>query len=92
MRERGLIAADASLSEDNSITLDEVEKSMPGGFGTEIAESHVYAGEYGFDGGDPDVKSPGECGVDMSQLSSVDSFVRGEDWSQWLNAQPAVKL
>ena len=93
MRNRGLIAPDAICEVDLSMTYDEAEQTMPGPFGKEIRESMEYASTFGFTGGDPVVKSPKECGVDLGELSSLGDYMQNEDWSQILTeGQQTSKL
>lgn len=87
MREPGLIDADAVCEVDETMTYDEVEAAVPAPFGREVRESNQYASEVGFDGGDPFVKRPAECGVDMGALNSLESFMRAEDWTDCLSNQ-----
>lgn len=37
------------------VTVDNVDKIVPGGLGGKIAEGGAYQGEFGYDGGDPSV-------------------------------------
>jgi hypothetical protein len=47
----------------------------------EFDEAMAYAIKYGFAGGDPNVKRPEELGVDVSQLTDLEEWVRREDYS-----------
>ncbi len=40
------------------LTIEDVDKMAPGGFGREVAEGWVAQGELGYDGGDPTVLHP----------------------------------
>ena len=57
---------------------------MPDYLQQEFNESLAYAIKYGFAGGDPRVKSPEELGVDVSQLTDLEEWVRKEDYSSLL--------
>ncbi|KAI9761189.1 MAG: hypothetical protein M1835_008219, partial [Candelina submexicana] len=39
-------------------TVDDYDKIMPGGMGRELGEMFAYMGEFGYDGGDPEVINP----------------------------------
>ena len=81
LHERGLLPADKSCVADENMTLNDIERTMGGPFAREAFESMQYVAEFGWDGGDPDVKSPEEVGVDIKKLTSLEQFVREEDWS-----------
>jgi hypothetical protein len=57
---------------------------MPDWLQREFDEAMAYAIKYGFAGGDPNVKSPEELGVDVSQLTDLEEWVRKEDYSSIL--------
>jgi hypothetical protein len=57
---------------------------MPDYLQWEFNEALAYAIKYGFAGGDPAVKSPKDLGVDMSQLTDLEEWVRKEDYSSIL--------
>ena len=57
---------------------------MPDYLQREFDEALEYAIKYGFAGGDPDVKSPEELGVDVRQLTDLEEWVRKEDFSSIL--------
>ena len=57
---------------------------MPDFLQREFDESLAYAIKYGFAGGDPNVKSPEELGVDVRQLTDLEEWVRKEDFSSIL--------
>lgn len=40
------------------VGVDHFDKEAPGGLGREAAEGWAYQGEFGYDGGDPDVVHP----------------------------------
>lgn len=83
MRERGLIAADATCTVDTDLSMEELARTVPGGYGIELAESLKYTETYGWCGPDPTVKTPKELGVKMDELSSITSWIINSDWS-WL--------
>ena len=87
LRERALIGSDVTCKFDGSMTVDEVDKMIPGGLGRELGETCIYSSEFGFDGGDPDVKAPGEFGVKLESLSSLEEYIRTTDWSSILPAR-----
>jgi hypothetical protein len=57
---------------------------MPDWLQREFDEAMAYAIKYGFAGGDPNVKRPEELGVDVSQLTDLEEWVRREDYSSIL--------
>lgn len=57
---------------------------MPDYLQREFDEALEYAIKYGFAGGDPNVKSPEEVGVDVSRLTDLEEWVRKEDFSSIL--------
>ena len=63
---------------------DAVASGLPEWLATELLVAGGYTSKYGASGGDPEVKSPEECGVDLSKLSSVEDWMRAEDWSSVL--------
>ena len=87
MREKGLIDSDAVCEADHDMTYEEAEQTMPAPFGKEIRDSMEYASTYGFTGGDPAVKTPEECGVDLAEMSTLEDYIRNEDWSDILREQ-----
>ncbi|UQC75736.1 uncharacterized protein CLUP02_17244 [Colletotrichum lupini] len=46
-----------------SITMDDMDKLAPGGFGLEIGEMHAYSMEFGYWGNDPSVIYPEQVGA-----------------------------
>lgn len=63
---------------------DMIASGMPGWLAEELEISGYYCSKYGCSGGDPEVKAPMDCGVDMSKLPSVEDWIRNEDWSSVL--------
>ena len=57
-----------------------IEAGMPEWMALEVSESGTYTTKFGWAGGDPEVKSPGELGVDVGKLTSVEEWIRREDW------------
>ncbi|PQE31142.1 hypothetical protein CJF32_00008506 [Rutstroemia sp. NJR-2017a WRK4] len=60
---------------------EEMAKWAPQGFGTEIAEMFEFMGKYGYDGGDPECKRWWELVDAVPGISSVEGFIKNEDWS-----------
>jgi hypothetical protein len=60
------------------------EAGLPDFLIQEMTEMMVYACKYGYDGGDSEVQSPAELGVDASKLGAVLQWLRKEDLSQVL--------
>lgn len=58
-----------------------VAEGMPAWLMEELLAHGQYAASFGFNGDNPAVKSPEECGVDVSKLSSVEDWMRSEDWT-----------
>jgi hypothetical protein len=50
----------------------------------ELLKAGAFNSKYGCDGGDPTMKTPKQCGVDMSKLSTIEDWMRNEDWSSVL--------
>ena len=42
----------------DDVSIETVDKAMPGGFGKEMAEMYAYASEFGYDGSDPSIVLP----------------------------------
>jgi hypothetical protein len=57
---------------------------MPEWLQWEFREAFDYVVKFGFAGGSPGVKSPEELGVDMSQTTDVEEWIRKEDYSSIL--------
>jgi hypothetical protein len=57
---------------------------MPEWLQWEFRESFAYVVKCGFAGGNPEVKSPEDLGVDMSLATDVEEWVRKEDYSSIL--------
>ena len=57
---------------------------MPDFLQREFDEALRYVIKYGFAGGDPNVKTPEELGVDVRQLTDLQEWVRKEDFSSVL--------
>lgn len=45
------------------ISVEEVNRNIPGGFGIELAEMMAYSAEFGYDGRDPSVIYPEDVSV-----------------------------
>lgn len=63
---------------------DAVASGLPDWLVEELLVAGNYTSDYGCSGGDPKVKTPRECGVDVSKLPSVEDWLRAEDWSEVL--------
>ncbi|KAL9059745.1 MAG: hypothetical protein Q9162_001046 [Coniocarpon cinnabarinum] len=50
----------------------------------EVWDTFRYAGEIGYDGGDPDVRRPWDLGVKKEELMGVEEYLRSKDWSSVL--------
>lgn len=50
----------------------------------EFNDAFKYVVKYGFAGGDPELRSPEELGVDVSELTDVEEWLRKEDFSSIL--------
>ena len=62
--------------------LDYYQKlGIPEWMALEISESGAYVSTYGWDGGEPGVKRPEEAGVDVTQLTSLETWLKSENWS-----------
>jgi hypothetical protein len=61
---------------------------MPPGLGQELGEMLAFMDEFGYDGGDPSVVQASELGV---PLTSWADYVKKQDWSSVLNAEPQPK-
>lgn len=57
---------------------------MPDFLQQEFNEALAYTIKYGFAGGDPEVKSPEELGVDVSQLTDPEEWLQKQDFSSIL--------
>ncbi|KAH8169126.1 nmrA-like family protein [Sarocladium implicatum] len=66
------------------VTVEEHAALAPWGFGEEIGEMFAYAMDFGYDGGDPSVKSAEELGLNV-QATRMEDYIRDEDWSQILS-------
>ncbi|KAK1497922.1 hypothetical protein CTAM01_07559 [Colletotrichum tamarilloi] len=71
-----------------SITMDDMDKLAPGGFGLEIGEMHAYSMEFGYWGNDPSVIYPEQLGL-KGELTTIANYIQGEDWSELLG-RPAM--
>ncbi|KAF2466083.1 NAD(P)-binding protein [Lindgomyces ingoldianus] len=57
---------------------------LPENLEREIREGHLFHGEFGWDGGDPDVKHPKDFGVEGTP---IEEYIRREDWSPMLEGK-----
>ena len=51
------------------LTVDDMDKMMPGGMGEELGEMFAYAAEFGYDGGDPSVITPKDVSLALHERS-----------------------
>nr|POE56615.1 nmra-like family domain-containing protein 1 [Quercus suber] len=56
------------------------DDSVPEWLAQEVNASQQYVTNYGWAGGDPEVKGPEALGVDMSQLTDLEQWIREEDY------------
>lgn len=66
------------------VSIDDVARMWPDGFGLEVAQTVCYVGEFGWDGSECAIL-PEVAGVDNSILSDVNSYIKTTDWSSVLN-------
>ncbi len=59
---------------------DAVKVGMQEWMAEEVSQSGLYTTKYGWHGGDPEMKHPEELGVEVGKLTSVEGWIRGEDW------------
>ncbi|KAL5585560.1 hypothetical protein FOVSG1_014949 [Fusarium oxysporum f. sp. vasinfectum] len=57
-----------------------LENAIPGGIGEELADMLEYIGEFGYDGGDPDIVYPENLDVDVP-VYTAEEYIKNEDWS-----------
>ncbi|KAM0431588.1 hypothetical protein ACHAQK_010213 [Fusarium lateritium] len=57
-----------------------LENAIPGGIGEELADMLEYIGEFGYDGGDPDIVYPENLDVDVP-VNTAEEYIKNEDWS-----------
>ncbi|KAI9702657.1 MAG: hypothetical protein M1820_006163 [Bogoriella megaspora] len=63
-------------------SVDEWDTALPDGkFGKELADMFKYTGEFGYDGNDSGTIRKDQLGVPLRDLSSVEDYIRNEDWS-----------
>ena len=60
------------------------EEGMPEWMALEVSESGSYVTKYGWGGGDPEVRHPVDCGVNVNKLTKVEDWIKREDWSSVL--------
>ncbi|KAK8087574.1 hypothetical protein PG997_002535 [Apiospora hydei] len=77
-RTQGVKATVRDVSEEEYI------KYLPEGFEATIVDDLRFFAEFGYAGGNPRVKTPAELGI---KTSSLEEFVRGEDWSAVLRGE-----
>lgn len=57
-----------------------VQAGVPLWQAEEMADFGKYVSVWGWSGGDAEVKSPEECGVDMDKLTDVRQWIQEQDW------------
>lgn len=57
-----------------------VEMGLSEWLAKEVFASGTYVTKWGWAGGDANVKTPEECGVDMSKLTDVGEWVKAQNW------------
>ncbi|KFY06679.1 hypothetical protein V492_07844 [Pseudogymnoascus sp. VKM F-4246] len=66
-------------------SIEEHDRAVPGGSGEMVGKMYEYATEFGYWGdGDPNVVFPEDLGVEIKH-TSIEEFIRSEDWSRVLN-------
>ncbi|MCJ1393922.1 hypothetical protein MMC18_006798 [Xylographa bjoerkii] len=68
------------------IPIETYMDKAPVNLAKEIQEAYAYQAEFGWDGGDPSIVHPKDLLVDVP-TTSVEEYIRGEDWSSVLEAQ-----
>lgn len=66
------------------VSEEEYVKFLPEGYEASIVDDFKFFAEYGYAGGNPDVKAPAELGI---KTTSLEDFFRGEDWSAVLKGE-----
>jgi hypothetical protein len=67
-----------------AVSLDDVDRMYPGGFGIEVGQTACYVREYGWDGGEGAIL-PQDAGVKLEELTSIESYITNTDWSSVLS-------
>ncbi len=63
-----------------SLSVEDVDKLVPGGLGREVGETAAYTQEFGWDGGEGTLL-PEQAGVGVKRLTDVETYIRTTDWS-----------
>ncbi|KAH7394970.1 hypothetical protein DE146DRAFT_66653 [Phaeosphaeria sp. MPI-PUGE-AT-0046c] len=71
-------------TEVKDISEEEYVKYLPEGFEVTVVDDFRFFAEYGYAGGNPEVKTPVELGI---ETTSLENFFRGEDWSAVLRGE-----
>ncbi|KAI0153397.1 hypothetical protein BJ166DRAFT_594573 [Pestalotiopsis sp. NC0098] len=64
---------------------EELFRGAPKPLADELWDAHAYFEKFGHTGGDPDVVTPEQLGITKS-LTTMEEYIRGEDWSSALKA------
>jgi hypothetical protein len=70
-------------AELDPLSLEDVVRLLPEGFGIETAETACYVRDFGWDGNEGALL-PEDIGVDKASLTDVASYIRSTDWSSVL--------
>lgn len=63
---------------------EEYVKYLPEGFEATVIDDFRFFAEYGYAGGNPDIKTPAELGI---KTTSLEDYFRDEDWSAVLKGE-----
>ncbi|KAI9690055.1 MAG: hypothetical protein M1820_010054 [Bogoriella megaspora] len=58
-------------------------EGLPDPLREELVETFAYVEEFGYTGGDPDVLTPNQLGIEIP-LTSMEEYIKSEDWSSVL--------
>nr|POE78545.1 hypothetical protein CFP56_60777 [Quercus suber] len=67
----------------------EPDDSVPVWLAQEINASQEYVTNYGWAGGDVEVKGPEELGVDMDELTDLEQWIQEEDYGDLFDSHSA---
>ncbi|KAF2797542.1 NAD(P)-binding protein [Melanomma pulvis-pyrius CBS 109.77] len=66
------------------ISPEEYLADWPENLAREVREGHLFHGEFGWDGGDPEVLHPKDFNI---EATSVEEYIRKEDWTPMLGGK-----
>ena len=52
-----------------------------GGWGREMVENMLYYRDYGYEGGNPEIKRPGDLGIKADETTSYRTYLKEQDWT-----------